>query len=135
MKEKSIQNAILASLGARRGVRLFRQPVAHAWVGQFVERIGDMVKLRNAQRIFAGLCVGSSDIVGWQSVEVTPEMVGSKLAVFTAIEVKKPRGDRREEQVAFVAAVRKDGGRAGFARSVAEAEAILTGANDDNEQS
>lgn len=44
--------------------------------------------------------VKSSDLIGWRSVVVTPEMVGRKVAVFTAIECKAPGwkltpGDKR----------------------------------------
>jgi ribosomal protein S19 len=35
-----------------------------------------------------GLCKGSADLIGWKRVTVTPEMVGSTVAVFTSIEVK-----------------------------------------------
>lgn len=31
----------------------------------------------------------SSDLIGWRSVTVTPEMVGRKVAIFTAIECKR----------------------------------------------
>ena len=35
-----------------------------------------------------GLCTGSGDLIGFNVVEVTPEMVGSKVAIFTSCEVK-----------------------------------------------
>ena len=31
---------------------------------------------------------GGADLIGWESIEITPEMVGSKVAVFAAIECK-----------------------------------------------
>ena len=37
-----------------------------------------------------GLSIGSSDLIGWRSVEVTPEMVGKRVAIFAAVEVKRP---------------------------------------------
>jgi hypothetical protein len=36
------------------------------------------------------------DRIGWTEIEVTPEMVGKKIAVFTNIEIKGP-GDRLKE--------------------------------------
>jgi hypothetical protein len=71
-----------------------------------------------------GLCKGSSDLIGWRSTTITPEMVGQQLAVFTAIEVKD-RGTPTPEQLHFIAQVQAAGGLAGVARSVDEAKAIL----------
>ena len=31
----------------------------------------------------------SSDLIGWTEIIITPEMIGKRVAVFTAIEVKK----------------------------------------------
>ena len=58
-----------------------------------------------------GLCKGSSDIIGYTSVKITPAMVGKNVAVFTAIEIKKP-GEKKAtvEQEDFVLNVREAGG-------------------------
>ena len=71
-----------------------------------------------------GLCKGSSDLIGWRSLTITPDMVGQTVAVFAAIEVKD-RGTPTPEQLHFIAQVQAAGGLAGVARTVAEAEAIL----------
>lgn len=63
-----------------------------------------------------GLCVGSSDLIGWQSVDITPEMVGRKVAVFTAVEVKGPRGRLEKAQANFLRRVKEAGGVAMIAR-------------------
>ncbi len=74
---------------------------------------------------------GGSDLIGWKSVTITPEMVGKKFAIFVAIETKATDGKtnkkRLEAQSNFVQQVHKAGGLAGFARTVEEAEAILRG--------
>lgn len=62
----------------------------------------------------------SSDLIGWRRVQVTPEMVGSVVAQFAAIECKAPgwryRGDAHEEaQQRFIALVVADGGFGRFA--------------------
>ena len=72
-----------------------------------------------------GLFKGSSDLIGWQSVTVTPDMVGQRVAVFVAIEVKTPTGRVSREQQTFIDRVREAGGRAGVARSPEEALTIL----------
>ncbi len=64
---------------------------------------------KRGQYVRYGLCVGSSDIVGWHSVTVTPEMVGSRVAVFTAIEAKV-NAAVTEEQRNFLRAVSDAGG-------------------------
>lgn len=75
-----------------------------------------------------GLCKGSSDLIGWTPVTITPEMVGKRIAVFTACEVKKNKhGSYRatKEQQAFIAAVKSAGGYAGVADCEKDLEWIL----------
>lgn len=64
---------------------------------------------------------GGADLIGWTSVEVKPEMVGRRLAIFTAVEVKTPTGRPTVEQTRFIEAVRRAGGLATIARSEADA--------------
>ena len=73
-----------------------------------------------------GLCKGSADLIGWRTVTVTPEMVGTQVAVFLSIEVKTPTGRLRPEQQQWLDAVQAAGGIAGVARSVSDAERLLT---------
>lgn len=110
MAESAIMRAIMLAC-SRGAARLFRNNV-----GVFRTDDGRAVK--------TGLCNGSSDLIGWRSIEVTPDMVGRRVAVFAAIEVKD-RGRPTAEQQRFIGAVLSAGGIAGVARSVAEAEALL----------
>lgn len=64
----------------------------------------------------------SSDLIGIKTITITPEMVGKKVGVFTACEVKeegwKFRGKPRESaQKNFIDWVRARGGFAMFAQS------------------
>ena len=68
---------------------------------------------------------GGGDLLGWRTVEVTPEMVGQRVAVFTSIEVKTRTGKLRPEQEQWLKVVRAAGGIAGVARSVEDAEALV----------
>ena len=68
---------------------------------------------------------GGGDLLGWRTVEVTPEMVGQRVAVFTSIEVKTPTGRLRAEQEQWLKVVRAAGGIAGVARSVEDAQALV----------
>lgn len=60
-----------------------------------------------------GLCTGSSDIIG-----VTPT------GLFLAVECKAAGDRATDAQLRFIATVQAKGGRAGVARSVADAVAI-----------
>ena len=73
-----------------------------------------------------GLARGSADLIGWRTVTITPEMVGSQVAVFTSIEVKTPTGRVKPEQQQWMEAVQSAGGIAGVARSVEDALRIVT---------
>ena len=68
---------------------------------------------------------GGSDLIGYRRVTVTPEMVGTEVPVFAAIEVKTGKGKATEQQKAFIEHIRNAGGLAGVARSVDEAKSIL----------
>ena len=73
-----------------------------------------------------GLCKGSADLIGWTTRTITPEMVGTQVAVFTSIEVKTATGRLRPEQRQWLDAVQAAGGVAGVARSVEDAQVLLT---------
>lgn len=105
--ETALQNKIRLAVGKLKDVRLFRNNVGMINGVQF------------------GLCVGSSDLIGFQSVTVTPEMVGQKIAVFTAIEVKTESGKVSEPQTKFIEMVRKFGGIGAVVRSVDDAVELL----------
>lgn len=113
--ETAIVQEIRLAVGGQPGARLFRNNV-----GALEDKTGRWVTY--------GLCEGSADLVGWRTVKVTPEMVGAHVAVFLAIEVKRPGGrGPTEAQDAFLTAVARAGGRAGVARSAADAMAIADG--------
>ncbi len=83
------------------------------------------LKDQHGRPVSFGLCKGSADLIGWRTVTVTPEMVGTTVAVFTSIEVKTATGRLRPEQQQWLDAVLSAGGIAGVARSVSDAEALL----------
>lgn len=105
---------------SKAGVIPFRNNTGTGWVG-----LGKPVRLANGDLLLkhpvrplkAGLCVGSSDIIGVTEITVTPDMVGQKIAVFTAIEVKTKVGRASEEQKNFIHMVSEKGGFSGIART------------------
>jgi len=65
----------------------------------------------------------SSDLIGWTEITITSEMVGKKVAVFTAIEVKKEawrstKNTREALQENFINWVKMRGGIAAFINNV-----------------
>ncbi|MGZ8158379.1 MAG: VRR-NUC domain-containing protein [Methylobacter sp.] len=109
--ETVLQQNIRLALGKLPGVRLFRNNV-----GQAETSDGSVIQY--------GLCRGSSDLVGWKTVEITPDMVGQRVAIFTAIEIKTAKGRMSELQQNFINRVQLDGGISGVARSIEDAEAL-----------
>jgi hypothetical protein len=84
------------------------------------------LKDANGRPVQFGLCKGSADLIGWTTRTVTQDMVGTQVAVFTSIEVKAATGKLRPEQRQWLDAVQAAGGVAGVARSVADAQQLLT---------
>jgi len=122
MNETNLMNSIML---APHGCRLFRNNVGTGWTGSKVIRNPNgSVTILDARPLHAGLCKGSSDLVGFRPTIITPEMVGTNRAVFTAIEVKTPTGKPTPEQLHFVNRVKELGGIAGIARSVEDVLAI-----------
>lgn len=72
----------------------------------------------------------SSDLIGITVITITPDMVGKKIGVFTAVEVKNPKwkpthSPRERAQSNFIEWVKLHGGIAGFANSVIDFVNIL----------
>jgi len=110
--EQTIQQQIRLAL-SRGPVRLFRNNTG-------------TLRDQHGRPVTFGLAKGSADLIGWTTRTITPEMVGSQVAVFTSIEVKTPIGRISPEQQAWLQAVQAAGGIAGIARSVEDAERLTT---------
>lgn len=127
MREKAIQDRIRVAV-SRAGATMFRNNTGQAWTGNQVERLpGGKVVIYEARPITFGLCKGSSDLIGWTTVEITPDMVGQKIAVFTAVEVKGPKGRATDDQANFLNVILRAGGKAGIAKSESDATEIIKG--------
>jgi hypothetical protein len=111
--ETILQQRIRLALGTNPDARMFRN------------QVGSLPDPRTGRLVTFGLTRGSADLIGWRTVTVTPAMVGTRLAIFTSIEVKTPTGRVRPEQQAWLEAVQQAGGIAGVARSVNDALQLL----------
>lgn len=85
---------------------------------------GDAV-VRHARVLHAGLCEGSSDLIGPRPLLIRPEHVGQQMAIFAAIEAKWGTGRKTKLQGGFIDMVNRIGGIAGVARTPDECMAIL----------
>ena len=83
------------------------------------------LKDQRGQLVTYGLCTGSSDLIGLRRVTVTPDMVGRQLAVFTALEVKRPRQAPTEAQGKFLGMVHGMGGISGVVTNIDTARELL----------
>ena len=108
--EAYVQNKIRLAVGSG-DVRLFRNNT-----GALMDQTGRLVKF--------GLCKGSSDLIGFRSITITQDMVGSKVAIFSAIEVKD-KGKTTVDQKNFLNIINNSGGYAGVARNINDAKQIL----------
>jgi hypothetical protein len=87
--ERDIIKRRLLSLGSNE--RLFRINAGMGWVGNIVKFSSKMLVLANPRPLH-GAPEGWPDLCGFTMVEITPDMVSQKIAVFTAEEVKASGG-------------------------------------------
>lgn len=106
--EHDVQNKIVLAV-QNAGSTMFRNNVGTC----------EKVDKRTGKKYFVrfGLCEGSSDLIGITPIEITPGMVGKRIGVFTAIEVKKDvkksyDKHRMETQKRFIDFVNRNGGLA-----------------------
>jgi hypothetical protein len=123
--ETNLVRRIMLALGRISHVRLFRNNVGTGWVGKSTTMPGRGILISDPRRLDAGLIEGSSDLIGWTSVEITPEMVGKTVAIFTGIEVKTMVGTMSGKQLNFMNQLRTAGGIVGVVRSPEEALKLL----------
>lgn len=117
-------------LAVARTTTLFRLNTGMAWMSNMgpkgVRKLDDgSVHILAARPISVGFTRpdgkpvnGACDLPGWTEVEVTKDMVGCKMAVFTSVEVKRSKGGViSDDQRNWMAAVQRAGGIAGIANS------------------
>lgn len=137
MKENNVMRMVWGAV-AHLGCRLFRLNTGRAWMSNLgpkgvVQMTDGSVVIHAARSIAIGYATpdgkslnGASDLQGWTSIVVTPELVGRRIAVFTAIETKNSKGGTKlAEQKNFIEQICKAGGIAGFASSPAQAQGLI----------
>ena len=107
-REKEIMRDVLTGIDPERE-RLFRINAGTGWVGKIVKKTSDAIVLANPRPLHAAP-PGWPDLFGWTTVEITPSMVGMRIAVSHAVEVKAPGDRMRPEQQAFRDVLERMGG-------------------------
>lgn len=123
--EHEIQNEIRVAVGTTQAATLFRANVGEAWTGTLAANNLNRVIIEDARRFRSGLPIGFPDLFGFRTIEITPEMIGKKVAVFAFIEVKKHGGRTSKAQEKMLAFLRAAGAVGGVARSPDEAIKLL----------
>lgn len=127
-KETPLQNKIRVA-ASQLGCRLFRVNVGRAWTGNKTKRHPDgSITIFDPRPFHAGVPTGYPDLTGFIPLEITEDMAGETVAVFTAVEVKTPKGRRRAKQDEFLANVSAFGAIAGLVRSEEEVRELIASA-------
>lgn len=100
------------------GSRLFRANSGRAWTGKSVGPFKESKKvdvypgdiLIRKARPFHGMQAGTSDLIGWTTIQITPDMIGQSAAIFTAAELKTAGTATTQKQHAYIRTVNEAGG-------------------------
>lgn len=128
MREQDLQSQIRLTISQTQTAVCFRTNVGEAWTGESVKHNTDgSITISRPRRFQTGLPKGFSDLLCVVPVTITPEMVGSKLAISGFLEIKTEKGRVRQDQANFIKEMKSHGARAGIVRSPEEALAVLRG--------
>jgi len=125
--ERKIQSDTMIRLSKDKDIRIFRNNVGQAWQGKRAKlSTTNKPVLVDIHPVNFGLCVGSSDLIGIHTIEITPDMVGRKVGVMVCIEEKKEgwkySGSVHEKnQLHFIEKMMKMGAIAFFSTSAENA--------------
>ena len=123
MTERAIQNEILLAASGQ-GYTLFRNNVGVGWQGDATRLADGSILIRNPRPLHAGLCVGSSDLIGWRPILIGPEHLGATIAQFVGVEVKTASGKESKPQETFRRVVTGAGGLALVARGPGDLDGV-----------
>lgn len=56
--------------------------------------------------------VGGGDYIGWETIKITPDMIGQEIAVFLSVEIKTSTGRLSKDQRDWAFIVEQAGGKA-----------------------
>lgn len=125
MKHSNMLAKVMMAASKLFGARLFKNQVGCAYTGQTALMHGRKV-LFDPRIVRYGLCVGSSDLIGFKSVKIEQPMVGKIVAVFLSVEIKTDGYDKvTKEQQNWIDKVNNAGGIAGVVKTEQDAQVLL----------
>lgn len=133
MKESTILKTVMLA-ATLSGAVAFRNNVGQGWMGRtkwlksgdrYVAH-GDEIVIQQPRPLHAGLHTGSADLIGWRTIEITPDMVGKRVAVFLSAETKSATGRLSLDQKNWLHQVHGAGGVGIVCRSADEFTELLS---------
>jgi len=99
LPENNLKNEVDKNLTSWQ--RLWRINSGMGWAGKILKKVAGTITIINA-RPFFGAPKGFPDQIGFDSIIITPEMVGKRVAVFVGSELKATIHDKlKKDQVNF----------------------------------
>ena len=111
MSRKEHTNAVNQHLiSLPENVKLYNNFTGTVYASSDTYKTAGGLLLKNPRVIKAGLFqAGGEDLVGYTITEITPEMVGEKIPIFTTCEIKTPNDGIRPKQRNWLNIHRNDG--------------------------
>lgn len=116
--EQDLSEVKLTDLALRSHPHVFKNPVGQGFVGGKQYRVkesgqinvekGDLV-VKNPTPIRWGLEVGSGDLIGFESVIITQDMVGKTFGRFKSVEIKTKNDKISRDQIIWYFTLRLSG--------------------------
>ena len=118
--ENAVKLSIKKYLITRSDITLASNNSGNAWVGKLLKHMGSQVVLGFARKMSFGVfSPGGPDMLGIKTMTITPDMVGKRIGVFLATEIKDPlKGRLTVEQIEVLDMLRQRGAIAGVVTSV-----------------
>lgn len=104
---RKLENERLLNQGPNK--RLFKTDAGASYQGEVVKHNGNILILKNPRKL-CGLPPGWPDLTGFESITITPEMVGKKIAVFVGEEIKAGSDTMKPAQKKFQKLIENFGG-------------------------
>lgn len=123
--ETNEMKLIMLAVSKECPTRIFRNNTGMAYQGKKKKNRDGSITLYDPRVVKFGLCEGSSDLIGATTITITQEMVGKKVAVFTALEVKTATGKASDDQDNFISFAKEFGGIGAVVKSGQEAVEII----------
>lgn len=125
--ENIVKEAVKKYLTTRTDAVLVSNPSGTAWLGKLLEHRQSSVLLGFARRVaFGCFAPGAPDMIGFQTVTITQDMVGKQFARFTVLEIKREGGGRvTADQADVIDMIKSRGGKAAIIDNIAQLHELL----------